>query len=116
MCVMLFFTAFGHFRFSKGMASMIPKFIPFKNRVVLVTGLMEILFGLGLLFNQLRTVSGWSLIIFFLLLLPANIHAAMQKLDYQKGTYDGKGIQYLWFRIPMQLFLIWWVWYFSLNI
>lgn len=114
MCIMLFFTAFGHFKFPKGIAMMIPKFIPYKTELVYLTGFMEIAAGVGLLFPQFRYYTGWFLILFFILILPANIYAAIHHLDYQKGTFDGKGATYLWFRIPMQLFLIVWVWFFTI--
>jgi uncharacterized membrane protein len=48
------------------------------------------------------------LIVFFVLLLPANINAAIKHIDYQKGTFEGQGLNYLWFRIPLQiLFIVW---------
>jgi uncharacterized membrane protein len=113
MCAMLQFTALGHFKFPEGMKLMIPPFIPFKKTMVLLTGLMEIAAGIALLFPITRYATGIFLILFFIALLPANIYAANRHLDYQKGTYDGKGPEYLWFRILMQVFLIAWVLYFA---
>ncbi|KAA6439186.1 hypothetical protein FEM33_12965 [Dyadobacter flavalbus] len=115
MCVMLFFTAIGHFKFSKGMQLMIPEIVPFRKALVFVTGIMEIVAGIALLFPSLRHGTGIFLIVFFLLILPANVHAAINKIDYQKNTLDGKGLDYLWFRIPFQIFLMLWVWYFSVR-
>ncbi|WP_212748287.1 DoxX family protein [Dyadobacter sediminis] len=110
---MLCFTAIGHFKFSKGMQLMIPKIFPYRKALVLITGMMEIVAGIALLFPSLRYVTGIFLIVFFLLILPANIHAAIRKVDYQKNSFNGKGLGYLWFRVPFQIFLILWVWYFS---
>ena len=108
MSIMLVFTAFGHFAFTKGMSMMIPKFIPFKESVIYLTGIFEILLAISLLIPKLRFISGWVLIIFFLLLLPANIYASIHKVNYQNGTFDGNGLLYLWFRIPLQiLFIVW---------
>ena len=108
MSIMLLFTAIGHFAFTKGMSMMIPKFIPFKESVVYLTGIFEILLALGLLIPKFQTVSGWALIVFLLLMLPANIYASMNKVNYQKGTFEGNGLTYLWFRIPLQfLFIVW---------
>ena len=115
MCAMLQSTALGHFKFPEGMKMMIPPFVPFKKALVLITGLIEIAAGIALLFTATRYAAGIFLILFFIALLPANIYAASQHLDYQKGTYDGKGPAYLWFRIPMQAFLIAWVWYFAVQ-
>ena len=108
MSIMLVFTAVGHFAFTKGMSMMIPKFIPFKESFVYLTGMFEILLAIGLLITKFKTISGYALIIFLLLMLPANIYASVNNVNLQKGTLDGNGITYLWFRIPLQiLFIIW---------
>ncbi len=108
MSIMLCFTAMGHFIYTKGMSMMIPEFIPFKTTFVHLTGLFEILLAVALLIPKLRVISGWTLIIFLLLILPANIYAAIHQVNYQKGTFDGNGLSYLWFRIPLQvLFIVW---------
>ncbi len=108
MCATLFFTAIGHFAFTKGMVLMVPSFIPFKTEIVYLTGVLEILFGIGILIPSIRAYCAWSLIIFFILLLPANINAAIKNINYLKGTYNGEGLTYLWFRVPLQLFFIAW--------
>lgn len=108
MSIMLVFTAVGHFAFTKGMSMMISKFIPFKESFVYLTGMFEILLAIGLLITKFKTISGYALIIFLLLMLPANIYASVNNVNLQKGTLDGNGIMYLWFRIPLQiLFIIW---------
>ncbi|MDO6491914.1 MULTISPECIES: DoxX family protein [unclassified Cellulophaga] len=108
MSIMLVFTAIGHFIFTKGMSMMVPQFIPFKNSFVYLTGIFEILLAISLLIPKLKVISGWTLIIFLLLMLPANIYASIHNVNYQKGTFDGNGLAYLWFRIPLQvLFVIW---------
>lgn len=108
MSVMLVFTAVAHFTFTKGMTMMLPDFIPYKTTVVYLTGIIEIVAAVGLFIPSLRIVTAWLLIAFFLLILPANIFAAINHIDYQKGTSDGNGFTYLWFRIPLQiLFIVW---------
>lgn len=109
MAIMLVFTAIGHFVFSKGMTAMVPEFVPLREHMVLLTGLMEILFAIGLLIPAYSQYVGWALIIFFLLVLPSNIKAAVDNLNYQTGAYDGPGLSYLWFRIPLQALFIAWV-------
>lgn len=112
MSVMLLFTAIGHFAFTKGMTMMLPDFVPYKVSIVYLTGFIEIAAAAGLFISSIRHITAWLLIVFFILILPANIYAAMQQVDYQKGTLDGDGINYLWFRIPLQVLFILWV-YFS---
>lgn len=115
MCAMLLFTALGHFLFTEGMSKMIPDFIPSKPMVTILTGVLEIVIAIGLLFPNYQKTTGWILIAFLLLMLPANIKASLENLNYQTGTYDGKGLSYLWFRIPLQVFFIAWVYFSSLK-
>jgi uncharacterized membrane protein len=114
MSAMLLLTASGHFMFAKGMAAMVPAFIPFKKELVLGTGIIEIAAAIGLLISKLQHLTAWLLIIFFIFTLPANINAAIKRIDYQKGTLDGPGLNYLWFRVPLQLFFIAWVYFFAI--
>lgn len=116
MCAMLIFTSIGHFMFSQGMAMMIPTIIPYKTEIVYLTGVLEILLGICLLIPSLRVYSAWILILFFLLILPANIYAAINHVDYQKGTFDGNGLTYLWFRVPLQIVFILWTYLSSIKI
>ena len=115
MGVMLLFTAIGHFKFKTSMAAMIPLFIPKKVEIVLFTGVLEILFAIGLGVESTRWYTGIALIIFLLAILPANIYAAKHQINYEDLHKPGPGIKYLWFRIPFQFFLIAWVWYFSVR-
>ncbi len=116
MAIMLLFTAIGHFKFSKGMEMMLPGFVPFKRALVLLTGVIEIVAAVGLLLPSFYTLTSELLIIFFILILPANIYAAINHVDFERGTYQGSGMNYLWFRIPLQLLFIWWVWYFGIAV
>lgn len=108
MAVMLVFTAIGHFAFTKGMTMMLPDFIPFKTEIIYLTAIIEVIAALGLVIPSFRVWTGWALILFFILLLPGNVKAAIQHIDYQTGTFDGNGPNYLWFRIPLQILFIAW--------
>jgi len=115
MSIMLIFTAIGHFALPKGMSMMIPDFIPYKLELVYLTGIIEIVGAIGLLIPKFRVLTAWLLIVFFLLILPANIKSAIEQIDYQKGTYDGPGLVYLWFRVPLQLLFIVWTYLSSIR-
>ena len=114
MAAMLLFTAIGHFAFTKGMALMIPEPIPFKTGLVYLTGILEIAGAAGLLIPGLEVTTAWLLIIFFVMLLPANIHAALKGIDLERAATGGPGPRYLYFRIPLQALFIAWVYYFGI--
>lgn len=49
-------------------------------------------------------VIGYGLMAFFVLALPLNVYSVVN------GTGLGaKGVEYLWFRVPLQFFWLWWV-------
>lgn len=114
MAAMLTFTAIGHFAFRKGMAEMIPPQWPYKEETVLLTGVLELFGAAGLLIPGLVHISALLLILFFLIVLPANISAARRNIDYQTGDTAESGVsgtRYLWFRIPLQILFIGWTWF-----
>ncbi|MEO6720099.1 MAG: hypothetical protein ABIN67_07020 [Ferruginibacter sp.] len=113
MCVMLCFTGIGHFVMLKGMMMMIPPFIPYKKELIWVTGILEIASGIALLFPACRYIAALVLTIFFIIIIPSNIYAAIKKVNIEKASFDGPGESYLWFRIPLQLFFIAWICYFA---
>ncbi|WP_209400238.1 hypothetical protein [Pseudozobellia sp. WGM2] len=109
MAFMLVFTAMGHFIFTEGMTLMIPSPIPFKREVVYLTAVIEIMAAIGLLIPKFVTTTGWFLIIFLLVIFMANVQASFKYLNYETGNFNGAGPAYLWFRAPVQLLYIVWV-------
>ena len=69
--------------------------------------------AIGLLIPRFQRLTSILLILFFIVLLPANIYAAMLRVNLQTANFDGKGPSYLWIRVPLQLVFIGWVWYFG---
>ncbi len=102
LAAMLLLTASSHFTYMRhDFANMIPKVVPYPMFFVYFTGVCEFLGAIGLLIPRLRLAAGIALIIFFILVLPANIHAANAGL-----TLRGEPATPLTLRVPMQLLFI----------
>lgn len=112
---MLIFTSIGHFIFTEGMSKMILPWIKYKNTIVYTTGIFEVIAAIIIFIPSMKLTIGIMLIIFFIMVLPANIYAALNKVNYETGRLDGKGLQYLWFRIPFQIVSIFWTYYFLVR-
>jgi uncharacterized membrane protein len=109
MAAMLTLTGIAHFFFTKGMVMMLPAFVPMKTMIIYLTGVLELIAAIGLLMPKYQVRTAWGLIVFLILLLPANVYAAVQHVNLEAATYDGAGPQYLWYRIPLQILFIAWV-------
>ena len=109
MSAMLVATGVAHFVFAEGMSMMLPGFIPYKFELVYFTGVIEMGAAIGLLKPKYRKLTGWLLILFFVLIIPSNIYATIKHVNLANATFDGKGPRYLWYRIPLQIFFIAWI-------
>jgi len=117
MAVFIIFTGFSHFKFQKGMAMMIPDFIPAKMFWVYITGVIEIAAGIGLMIPSIRELTAVLLIIFYVLVFIANINSSKKNINIFKADFTGPGMSYLYKeRIPMQIILIAWTWYFGIYL
>ncbi|AYF76137.1 hypothetical protein D7D52_22430 [Nocardia yunnanensis] len=83
------------------LTAMVPSFIPFPDFTVYATGVLEYLGALGLVLERFRRPAGLALALMFVLLLPANIHAAVDHI-----SFHGDPATPLWFRVPEQLVYI----------
>jgi uncharacterized membrane protein len=107
VAVMLCFTAAAHFNSMRGdLVRMVPPGVPNPELMVTLTGICEVLGGIGLLVPRTRPVAAALLIVLLIAVLPANIHAAREAL-----TVGGAAATPLWPRVALQLLfigLVWW--------
>ncbi|MDQ0782189.1 hypothetical protein [Chryseobacterium sp. W4I1] len=117
MAAFIIFTGFSHFKFQKGMAMMIPDFIPGKMFWVYFTGILEIAAGVGLMIPSIREITAILLIIFYVMVFIANINSSKKNVNIFKADFTGPGMKYLYKeRIPMQIILLAWTWYFGIYL
>ena len=112
MAVMLLVTGISHFTNTASMVEMMPEFLPAQRELVYFTGVCELLAVAGLLWNRTAWLASVLLIVFFVLVLPANIAGSLKSVQFGGMEY---GPWYLLFRVPLQLFFIWWVWFFGIR-
>ena len=102
------FTAIPHFISTEQMATMLPPSIPYRIELIYVTGVLELLGAIGVWIPRLERLTGFLLIVMLIGLLPANVYAAINRIDF--GAYS-VGPVYLLVRVPFQLFVIWWTYF-----
>jgi len=97
-----------HFVFPAAYASIMPAWLPWHAALVAVSGVCEIAGGLGVLLPHTRRAAGWGLILLSLAVLPANLQMLLN-YDAAQAPLWQQGLLAL--RLPLQVPLIWWIWY-----
>lgn len=101
------FVAAGEMHFLRPAAyeSIVPAQLPAPELLVAVSGVAEILGGVGLLIPRTRKVAGWGLVALLVAVFPANVNMALNPDTVGRGLPEWA----LWARLPLQLLAIAWV-------
>ena len=92
-----------HFTNTDFFVSIVPSIIYWKEEVVLLSGLIEIILGILLLFNQTRKLAAWGIILLLIAVFPANIYLYLSEIPREALSISKN--QAL-FRMPFQIPLI----------
>jgi uncharacterized membrane protein len=94
-----------HFASPEPYVGMMPPSLPAPWALVYVSGIAEILGGLGLILPATRRLTAWCLIALFVAIFPANLNMAINQLPLGARHVPAWA---LWARLPLQLLFIWW--------
>jgi uncharacterized membrane protein len=94
-----------HFVSPELYVGMMPAYLPAPWTLVYVSGVAEILGGVGLIAPATRRLAAWGLLALFVAIFPANLNMALHRLPL--GNY-AVPVWALWARLPLQLILIAW--------
>lgn len=110
----LFFVVAGlnHFRQPEIYLGMMPPFLPWPEVLNYISGVVEVLGGLGLLSASTRRLAAWGLLALLVAVFPANIYVALE------GRMPGLDVSplTLWLRLPFQFLFMAWVWWVGLKV
>ena len=106
----VFFVSTGllHFARPEFYLKIMPPYLPWHLALVYVSGVFEVLGGVGILVPSLRRAAGWGLIALLVAVFPANIQLAVDSLRGEPGSYN---VAVALGRLPLQVPLILWVWW-----
>ena len=90
-----------HFRQPQLFVGIVPPYLPSHLALVYISGVFEVLGGVGLLWSRSRRFAGWGLIALLIAVYPANIHMLVNDV-YLEGMARERWL--LWLRMPLQFF------------
>ena len=108
LAVLMILAGSSHFFADGAYIKIVPSFLPYPAEIVYITGVLEILGGIGLLIPQLRQAAAWGFVWLFIAVYPANINMAVNNIHID-NIPDGNWFQAI--RLPFQFVLIAWAWW-----
>jgi uncharacterized membrane protein len=86
-------------------AQIVPPQFGHASELVVLSGIAEIVGGVGLLVPRTRRAAGIGLVVLLLAVWPANIYMAIEVKRFAAAAPAWA----LWARVPLQVVLMWWV-------
>ena len=99
-----------HFVMPEVFVRMVPPSLPWPRELVLVSGVVEILLGCGLLIPRTARRAAWGLMAFLVAVLPANVYMAASHLT-PEGIEARPMVLWMW--LPVQGLIIAGAWSFT---
>lgn len=96
-----------HFVVPKFYLRIMPPYLPAHHLLVALSGVAEIVVGVGLLIPATRVWAAWATILLLIAIFPANVYMAYAP----KFAAISPWIR--WGRLPLQGVLIWWAWQYT---
>jgi len=107
LLAILFVTAgIMHFVNPQFYLNMMPPYLPYHLELVYISGVFEILGGVGVLVPFSRKFSGYGLIALLIAVFPANIQMLINHIN---AGGSSAGTIALIIRLPIQILLIYWI-------
>jgi uncharacterized membrane protein len=112
LALLFTFTGIGHFVQTEPMTRMLPSWIPARNAVIYLTGILELVIAFGFLLSKFRRLTGLVASTMLILFFPANVYAAVNHVPMGGHAW---GPLYLLIRTPLQLIMLLWIYWFTLR-
>lgn len=113
LAIFLIGAGVNHFLSPAAYVAMMPAALPWHFELVYVSGVAEILCGLGLLYPPTRRWAAWGTIALLVAVFPANLNMAINQLPVGSMRPPSWA---LWARLPLQLVLITWAWWYTRGV
>ena len=111
LALFMIYAGFSHLTFNRvDFQAQVPEWVPLsKDWVVIISGVIEMVLGLGLAFwKKERIRFGWALAIFFVLVFPGNISQYLEGRDaFGVLDSDGARLRRLFFQPVLVAWALW---------
>lgn len=86
--------------------AIMPPYLPYHLELVYISGVFEVLGGIGIMIPRVQKWAGWGLILLLIAVFPANLHMALNPEQFETIPTIA-----LYLRLPLQFVLIAWIYW-----
>ena len=97
-----------HFAMPDFYLNMMPAYLPWHAELVAISGVSEMLLGIGLIMPRTAPVAAWGIVALLIAVFPANINMALHPEQFPDVPAAS-----LWVRLPLQFLLVYWAYVFT---
>lgn len=105
-----------HFLAPRAFARIVPPQLPRPTALVYLSGVAEIVLGIGVLFERTRRLSAWGIVALLIAVFPANVYMATDDVapELVPDRFADAARIGAWLRLPLQAVLVGWAWLYTL--
>ena len=107
-CAFFIWAGISHFINPRFFFSITPPWVPYPKVINYVVGTIEIALGVIMWMDDYRKIAAWGTIALLIAVFPANIY------HHQKARKKQKRVTSTMIRLPVQILLIYWAYYYTL--
>ena len=97
-----------HFTNTDFFVTIVPPIIDWKKEAVLISGFIEVILGVLLLFNHTRKLAAWGIILLLIAVFPANIYLYISEFARETLSISkGQALFRMPFQIPLMIIAYW---------
>jgi uncharacterized membrane protein len=100
-----------HFLNPEPFVRIVPAWLPSPAAIVAISGVFEVLGGVGVLVPMTRRFAAWGLVALYIAIFPANVNMALNHIQLTEG--GTLPVWAMWARLPLQGVLIAWAAWFT---
>ncbi len=108
MCLLYVTVGLKHFTNIDFFVTIVPPIINWKKEAVLISGFIEVILGVLLLFNHTRKLAAWGIILLLIAVFPANIYLYISEIARETlGISKDQAFFRMPFQIPLMIIAYW---------
>lgn len=108
LSILYIVVGYKHFVNTDFFTAIVPPCLIYKKEIVIISGVIEIILGLSLLFEKTRKIGSWGIILLLISVFPANIYLYISEIPREElNISKAQALIRIPFQIPLIILAYW---------